>query len=71
MNLEMEALTAAVIADSWHELRVCQEAVGSHFVSPGFVSRVQHDFCLVRIQSAALESSLNCWTDLVRVDGTP
>ena len=38
--------------------------VGSHFVS---VSRVQHDFCLVRIQSAALESSLNCWTDLVRV----
>ena len=71
MNLEMEALTAAVIADSWHELRVCQEAVGSHFVSPSFVSRVQHDFCLVRIQSAALESSLNCWTDLVRVDGTP
>ena len=39
----------------------------SRDVSPLFVSRVQQDFCLVRIQSAALESSLNCWTDLVRV----
>ena len=68
----MEALAAAVIAESWNEasfqiqqLRVCQEAAGSHFVSPIFVSRVQQGFGLVRIQSAALESSLNCWLDLV------